>query len=149
MRGRRRVLRGLAALALLTALPARATPAEVAAAIRARFGAAPVRPGRVRVEMPPIAENGNGVALRVRVESPMTPGDYVESIHVFQEKNPLPVAVEFFLGPRAGRAEVSTRIRVGGSQQVLAVAKMSDGSLWSGTADIIVTLAACGEADSP
>ena len=83
--------------------------------------------------------------MTVSVSSPMTPNDYVRSIHVFNEKNPQPNIGNFYLGPRAGRVQVSTRIRLADSQKVVAIAHLSDGSFWSATVEIVVTLAACTE----
>jgi sulfur-oxidizing protein SoxY len=114
-------------------------------AIRDFVGEARVRPGRVSLDLPPLVENGNAVPLNVTVESPMTPADHVKAIAVFNEKNPQPHVAVFRLGPRAGRASVSTRIRLADSQKVTAVAQLSDGSFWSDSADVIVTLAACVE----
>ena len=107
-------------------------------------GATP-REGRVKIDLPPLVENGNTVPFSVSVESPMTEKDHVRSIHVFNEKNPQPNIGDFFLGARAGRAAVATRIRLADSQTVVALAQMSDGSWWSGSAQVIVTLAACTE----
>ena len=75
----------------------------------------------------------------------MLPEDHVRRIAVFNEKNPQPHVATFHLGPRAGRAEVATRIRLADSQRVVAVAEMSDGTYWSDSADVVVTLAACLE----
>lgn len=125
--------------------PARATPAEMEAAIRTVVGAAPISAGRVRLELPPLIENGNAVPLAVTVESPMTEADHVRAVHVFTEKNPQPYVASFYLGPRAGRARVTTRVRLANSQTVVAVCELSDGSFWSDRADIVVTLAACLE----
>jgi sulfur-oxidizing protein SoxY len=83
--------------------------------------------------------------MTVSVESPMTATDYVKSIHVFNEKNPQPNVIGVHIGPRAGKASVATRIRLADSQKVVAIAQMSDGSVWSGQVDVIVTLAACVE----
>lgn len=124
---------------------ARATPAAMQEAIRKVVGDAPVRRGRVKLDIPPLIDNGNAVAISVAVESPMTPADHVKAIHVFNEKNPLPNVVSVYLGPRAGRASISTRIRLGDSQTVTAIAQLSDGSFWSDSASVIVTLAACLE----
>ena len=134
---------GLASLALVR--PAGATPGAMEGAIRALAGSAEIRPGRVRLDVPPLVENGNSVPLAVTVESPMTPGDFVRRIAVFNEKNPQPNVATFHLGPRAGRAAVSTRMRMADSQRIVAVAELSDGSFWSDSADVIVTLAACLE----
>jgi len=127
----------------------RATPEQMRAAMRAAIrnvvGAAPVRNGRVELDVPPLVENGNTVSLVVVVDSPMTARDYVKTIHVFNEKNPQPNVISVHLGPRAGKAKISTRFRLADSQTVTAIAEMSDGSFWSATAEVIVTLAACVE----
>ena len=108
-------------------------------------GAARVNAGKVKLELPPLSENGNTVPLTVSVESPMTPAEHVKAIHVFTELNPQPDVATFRLGPRAGRARVATRIRLATTQTVVAVTQMSDGSFWSDTAAVVVTLAACLE----
>jgi sulfur-oxidizing protein SoxY len=125
--------------------PAEATPALLATAMRDVVGTAVVRSGKVKLEVPPLVENGNTVPMTVSVTSPMTAEDHVTSIHVFVEKNPQPNAGNFVLGARAGRAQVSTRIRLADSQKIVAIAKMSDGSFWSTSVDVVVTLAACTE----
>jgi len=114
-------------------------------ALRRVVGDSPVRRGRVKLELPPLIDNGNSVPLSVAVESPMTAADHVKAIHVFTEKNPLPDVVSVTLGPRAGRAGISTRVRLADTQTVLAVAQLSDGSFWSDSADVVVTLSACLE----
>ncbi len=124
---------------------AQASPESAAVAMKAILGDASLRQGKVRLDMPPIAENGNSVPLTVSVESPMTAAEHVRSIHLFAEENPLPNVAHFYVGPRAGKAQVSTRMRLFKSQKILAVAAMSDGSFWSGSADIVITLAACIE----
>lgn len=124
---------------------ARATPATMREAIEKVVGSARVNPGKVKLEMPPLSENGNAVPLTVSVESPMTEADHVRAIHLFTEKNPQPDVASFFLGPRAGRARVATRIRLADTQTVIAISELSDGSFWSGSADVVVTLAACLE----
>ena len=123
----------------------RATPAAMQEAIRKVIGAAPVRSGRVKLDVPPLIDNGNSVTLSVAVESPMTPADHVKAIHVFTEKNPLPNVVSVYLGPRSGRARVATRVRLADTQAVLAIAQLSDGSYWSDSAHVVVTLSACLE----
>ena len=107
---------------------------------------AKVETGRVKLELPVLADNGNSVSLKVNVDSPMTPTDYVKSIHIYAARNPRPNVANFYLGPRAGRAQLSTRVRLGGSQRVLALAALSDGTFWSATADVVVTLSACYDA---
>jgi sulfur-oxidizing protein SoxY len=143
---RRLVLMAAAGFGLAPfAPPAAATPAAMDEAIRALVGAATVQRGKIKLELPPIVENGNTVPLTVTVDSPMTEADHVTGIHIFNEKNPQPYVAAFDLGPRAGKASVSTRIRLADSQQVVAIARLSDGSFWSDSADVIVTLAACAE----
>jgi sulfur-oxidizing protein SoxY len=143
---RREVLAtGAGALALLVTRPARATPETMATAIKASIGEAEVRKGKVSLEIPPLVENGNSVPLTVKVESPMSPQDFVKSIAIFNEKNPQPNVAHFHLSPRAGQAVVSTRIRLGDSQNIIAIAQLSDGTFWSATAELIVTLPACVE----
>jgi sulfur-oxidizing protein SoxY len=124
---------------------AHATPDEMQEAVRKVTGQAPVRRGRVKLDMPPLIDNSNSVSLSVTVESPMTPADHVKAIHVFTEKNPLPNVVSVFLGPRAGRASIGTRVRIADTQTVTAIAELSDGSFWSGSASVVVTLSACLE----
>ena len=149
---RRDVLLNAARLAggaglLLTLAPvgARATPESMLEAMKKVMGDREARKGRVKLELPPLIENGNSVTMNVAVESPMTAEDYVKAIHVFNEKNPQPNVISVHIGPRAGRAAISTRIRLADSQRVIAVAEMSDGSFWSDDMDVIVTLAACLE----
>jgi sulfur-oxidizing protein SoxY len=125
--------------------PVGATPAAMQEAIGKVVGSARVTQGKVKLEVPPLSENGNTVPLAVRVDSPMTEADHVRAIHVFTEKNPQPEVVSFHLGPRAGRASVATRIRLADTQTVVAISEMSDGSFWSDRADVVVTLAACLE----
>ena len=125
--------------------PASATPASMRAAIRKVAGEAPVTKGRLKIDLPPLIENGNAVSLTVAVESPMTVEDHVKAIHVFTEKNPQPNVISVQLGPRTGRATFSSRIRLADSQKVIAIAQMSDGSFWSDEIEVIVTLAACLE----
>jgi sulfur-oxidizing protein SoxY len=125
--------------------PLEATPAMLTSAIRNVVGEAQVQTGKVKIDIPPLVENGNTVPMTVSVTSPMTETDYVKSIHVFNEKNPQPNVGNFYIGPWAGRAQIATRIRLADSQKVVAIAHMSDDSFWSVRADVIVTLAACTE----
>jgi sulfur-oxidizing protein SoxY len=142
---RRRALQALAAGAcLLIARPATATPDELAAVLRDAFGDRPIARARVKLEIPRVAENGNVVPVMVSVDSPMTPQDYVSSIHLFAEKNHLPRILDVQLGPYNGKAVVSSRVRVATSQQLMAVAVLSDGSLWSAAAEIEVITSDCG-----
>ena len=116
----------------------------MAAALRDTFGTRPITPGKVALELPKLAENGAVVPVTVIVESPMTERDYVRSIHLFAEKNPLPRIVEIQLGPHNGRARVASRIRIADSQQITAVATLSDDTLWSAAVHVEVTVTGCG-----
>ena len=139
-------LAGAVGIALpLAVKPASATPASMRAAIRKVVGEAPLNKGRVKIDVPPLIENGNAVPLTISCESPMTADDYVKAIHLFNEKNPQPNVVGAKLGPRAGRATLSTRIRLADTQTVTAIAELSDGSFWTDSVQVIVTLAACVE----
>ena len=144
---RRETLRGAVALAVLPMAAQRSlaqdAPGDMDAAVKAFTGQSAPKPGRVKLDLPPLAENGNSVPMTITVDSPMTAADHVRAIHVFSEKNPISTVVNFHLGPRAGRAKVSGNVRLATTQTVTAIAAMSDGSFWSGTADVVVTLAAC------
>ncbi|MEW6450084.1 MAG: SoxY-related AACIE arm protein [Pseudomonadota bacterium] len=122
-----------------------ANPAAFGAAIGKVTHGAEVKKGRVKLDVPPLSENGNTVATNVTVESPMTAKDYVKAIHLFAEKNPQPNIISVHLGPRSGKAAISTRIRLADTQTVTAIAEMSDGSFWQDTGDVIITLGACLE----
>jgi sulfur-oxidizing protein SoxY len=136
---------GIALASVARVESSRATPATMQAAIKKVVGEAPLRKGKVRIDVPPLVENGNTVPLTVFVDSPMTAADHVKAIHVFNEKNPQPNVIGVQLGPRAGKAALSTRIKLADAQKVVAVAQLSDGSFWSDDADVIVTIAACVE----
>jgi sulfur-oxidizing protein SoxY len=142
---RRHFLAGAAGALLAPALPraARAQYNSIEPLIRAITGGAPLNQGRVTLELPQLADNGNSVPMRVTVASPMTSADYVKSIHLLSERNPVPRMATFHLGQRTGKAEIRSRVRLAGSQRVTAVAELSDGSFWSGSAQVVVTLSAC------
>ncbi len=142
---RRQLLAGTALMVVLG--PALATPEEQAAAVKAFTGGVAPREGKVRLDVASLVDNGNAVPLTVSVDSPMTASDHVAEIAIFNERNPQVDVAKFTLGPRAGKAEVSTRIRLATSQKLVAVARMSDGGFWSGSASMIVTLAACVEGE--
>jgi sulfur-oxidizing protein SoxY len=149
---RREVLKAGSVAVIGAALPAAAdaqapapAPNQMQAAIRQTFGEAPIRTGRVTLDLPPLVENGNVVPMTVSVDSPMTKDDFVKAIHVFNEKNPQPNVISVQLGPRAGRAHIATRIRLATTQKLTAIAEMSDGTCWSDTQEVVVTLAACLE----
>ena len=148
-RTRRRLLAAGAGLgAWLVVRPASSAPEDLAAAVRAYTGGAEVRTGRVTLDVPKLVDNGNSVPVAVSVESPMTPSDHVATIAIFNERNPERDVARFALTEHAGLAVVSTRIRLATSQQLVAIATLSDGSLWSGAVDVVVTLAACIEGEN-
>jgi len=142
---RRRFLAWLASVASVSLLPTRSRAAEndLAPLIAGITDGVPVRSGRVRLETAPLADNGHSVPIRVSVDSPMTAAEHVVSISILSDRNPRPLIATYHLGPRAGRASVSTRVRLNGTQRVHAIAKLSDGSCWSGGADVVVTESAC------
>jgi sulfur-oxidizing protein SoxY len=140
-----RLAGGLGVVSVVALEPARATPAKMQAAMKKVLGEAPLRKGKVTLDVPPLIENGNTVPLTVSVESPMTAADHVKAIHVLTQRNPLPDVVSVHLGPRAGRAGLSTRMRLADTQTVVAIAELSDGSFWSDSAEVVVTLSACLE----
>jgi sulfur-oxidizing protein SoxY len=120
-------------------------PGQMEAAMRKVLGEAKIRKGKVTLDLPPLVENGNVVPMTVTVDNPMTKDNFVKAIHVFNEKNPQPNVISVQLGARAGKAEVATRIRLATTQKLTAVAELSDGSCWSDTQEVVVTLAACLE----
>jgi sulfur-oxidizing protein SoxY len=144
---RRDVLAAGAGLAMLAMVrPASATPEEMAAAIKVFTGGATPQEGKVKFDIAQLIDNGNAVPVTVAVDNG---ADHVAAIAIFNEKNPQTDVAVFTLGPRAGKAEVSTRIRLATSQRLIAIARMGDGSYWSKSVDVIVTLAACIEGEAP
>ena len=142
---RRSFIVALGSASIVPWLNAQATTSEAVETIKKIVGQAEPRVGRVALEIAPLVENGNLVPMTVSVESPMTSTDFVKAIHIISEKNPLPNIVSFNFVARAGRAQVSTRIRLLTSQRLWAIAEMNDGTFWQGHADTVVTLAACTE----
>lgn len=149
---RRQFLAAAGGLAVAAALPStaaaqliRTKPNNMPEVIDRLVGAARINKGKVKLGLPPLVENGNLVPLSVNVESPMTETDHVKAIHVFTDRNPLPEVISFYLGPRAGRANVGTHARLADTETVVAIAQMSDGSFWSDSVNVVVTTAACLE----
>ncbi|MGZ5035202.1 MAG: thiosulfate oxidation carrier protein SoxY [Usitatibacter sp.] len=143
MNRRRLLLAGLAGAALSARAQKFQPPQDITPLLmQVTGGAAPVESG-VEIVLPQIAENGNSVPLRVRVASPMTPEDHVKAIHIFAERNPRPLVATFHLGPQSGRAEITTRVRLAGTQKVRALAELSGNRFVLGSADVLVTAAAC------
>jgi sulfur-oxidizing protein SoxY len=143
---RRRLLRaGSGAVLALALQPSFAADDELAAAVRRFAGDARINAGRVTLDIAPLVENGNTVPVTLRADSPMTDDDHVTALALFNQRNPLRDVAVFHLTPASGRAQVSTRIRLATSQDLAAVARMSDGSVWQHRVAVLVTLASCVE----
>ena len=145
MPNRRQFVRAVSSLAVAPLIPAAAwAQTDPFAPLIAGFTrGAPVREGRVTVDTPTLADNSNAVPLRIVVDSAMNAADHVERIIVLSEKNPRPIIATFHLGPHAGRAVVTTRVRLNGAQRLMAVAQLADGTFWAGSAYVVVTSTAC------
>jgi sulfur-oxidizing protein SoxY len=148
-RSRRRFLAAAAGVAVVA--QARVSKAQLAVQpleplIANVTGGAGAREGRVVLDIPRLADNGHSVPLKISVSSPMNEREFVKTIHILSERNPRPLIAAFHLNPHCGRAEVSTRVRLNGSQRIVAVAGLSDGSYWSGSAQVEVTETACLDA---
>lgn len=144
---RRHALAAATGLLVVTLLPQAAGAQMQAAtqeAMKRAIGDRKPQEGRVTLRLPPIAENGNTVPLTVQVESPMTAADHVKTVHVFADKNPTPDVATFHFTPEMGRAQADTRMRLGTTQDVIAVAEMSDGSVWMASIEVKVTIGGCG-----
>lgn len=142
---RRDVIQLGLALGLAASLPTRAaaTTDLMNTSIKDTFGKLATPSDKIKLKLPPISENGYSVLVDIDVESPMTKTDYVKRIAVFSERNPVPLLAIYNLSPRSGRARVTNRVRLGGTQSVHAIAEMSDGRLISTSAKTLVTIAAC------
>jgi sulfur-oxidizing protein SoxY len=144
---RRRFLAASATGVAAAALPAVAQrfqpPQDVAPLIEQLTGGATPEPGGIEIGLPQLAENGNAVPLKLKVESPMTPDDHVEAIYVIAPRNPRPLVATFHLGPDSGRAEIATRMRLAGTQKVVAIAKLSGNRFRVSDYEVLVTSAAC------
>jgi sulfur-oxidizing protein SoxY len=121
-----------------------AKAADVEAELKKLFGDKTPADGRVKLDLPAIAENGLVVPITVDVESPMTDADHVKAVHVWADGNPLPGVASFYFTPAAGRASASTRIRLAQTQNIVAVAEMSDGKLFAARQEVKVTIGGCG-----
>jgi sulfur-oxidizing protein SoxY len=124
--------------------PARATVETATSFLATKIGNRVPQPGRIKLTMPEIAENGNTVPVAVTVDSPMTEADHVKAIHIMADGNPSPEVASFHLSPVNGRAEITTRMRMSTTQNVWAVAEMSDGSVFIDKTEVKVTIGGCG-----
>lgn len=142
---RRNILIGAAASGTLALVPVRSlATSELRDKEAARLtGGAPINNGRLKLIIPALAESGFSVFTTVEVESPMTDANHVRRIHILSERNPIAHLLTWHLGPRAGLAKVSTNIRLAASQQITALAEMSDGTFWRDRKEVVVTIAAC------
>jgi len=143
---RRQVLTGLATVPLLLAIPnfAYATAEAVEAEIKKLYADKKVASGKIKLDVPQIAENGLVVPVTVDVESPMTEADYVKAIHVYADGNPLPGVVTYRFTPASGKASISFRMRLAQTQNIVCVAEMSNGSVYSTKSEVKVTIGGCG-----
>lgn len=112
-------------------------------AIKAMFGDQKIKEGKVTLKIPALSENGFSVAFEAEVDSPMTQDDYVKRIVLFSERNPISLLARYNFTPRSGRAKVNGRVRLAGTQNLHAIAEMSDGRLYRASANTFVTVAAC------
>ena len=141
------VLVGAAAAAATAGMLPRVSLADKASmeeAIAKATGGASTQAGRITLDLPQIAENGNTVPIGIEVDSPMTDGDYVKTVHIFAEANPNPEVCSIHFTPASGVAKAATRMRMIKTQNVVAVAEMSDGSLYRETVEVKVTIGGCG-----
>jgi sulfur-oxidizing protein SoxY len=144
----RRETLALAAIASLAAFlapkMAMADEQAVAAEIKKLYGDRKVDSGKVKLDVPEIAENGLVVPVNVEVESPMTEADYVKAVHVFADGNPAPGVVSYRFTPACGKAAASTRMRLAQTQNIVCIAEMSNGDLHMTKSNVKVTIGGCG-----
>lgn len=134
-----------AIMALFRSIPASAeTPAEFDAAFKKIVGDAETGDAGVEITLPEIAENGNTVPFSVAVESPMTKEDYIKTVHLLSSGNPQATVAAFHFTPLSGVAAVSGRMRLAKTQDVVAVAELSNGKFLVGRKLVKVTIGGCG-----
>lgn len=144
---RRVALGGIALAGIMAALAPRlalADPAAVAAELKKLYGDKKYDSGKIKLDVPKIAENGLVVPVNVDIESPMTAQDYVKAVHIFAEGNPQPGVVTYRFTPACGKASASTRMRLAQTQNVVCVAEMSNGALFMAKEEVKVTIGGCG-----
>lgn len=134
---------GAAAAAIMPSV-ASATPAKVAEEIKKLYGDKKPTEGKIKLDLPSIAENGLVVPLNFEVESPMTEKDYIKAVHLFAEENPLPGLASFYFTPMSPKAAASIRIRLAKTQNIIAIAETSSGALYSAKREVKVTIGGCG-----
>jgi sulfur-oxidizing protein SoxY len=140
------LLRAGSGIVALTLAPmtVQATPRIVENEIRKLTGGKTAAEARIKLTLPAIAENARVVPIRIHVDSPMKPDDYVKAVHVFADGNPLPGVASYRFGPQNGRAEFSLRIRLAKTQKIVALAEMNDDRFFLARHMIKVTLGGCG-----
>jgi len=135
---------GAAAVLALKPQLSFASTDETEAAIKAFTGGATPTEGTVSLDTPEIAENGNTVPVGVSVDSPMTDDNYVESVLILADGNPNPAVATFHFTAMSGAADAKTRISLAKTQNVIAVAKINDGSTYIDRKEVKVTIGGCG-----
>ena len=121
-----------------------AAPVDVEAEIAKFTGGESPRAGRITIDLPEIAENGNSVPLAIAVDSPMTARDHVSDVLVLADRNPRPVVAQFHFTAMAGRAQAATRIRIASTQTIIVLARTSSGALFMDQKPVKVTIGGCG-----
>ncbi|MGI9387263.1 MAG: thiosulfate oxidation carrier protein SoxY [Methyloligellaceae bacterium] len=136
----------VAALAAIVSIPAGPAHAKrgLDEAVKSVLGDVKPAKGRVSLELPEIAENGNTVPFSFSVESPMTKADHVKEVHIFASGNPRPDVATFMFSPSSGKASANSRMRLGKTQDIVAIAKMSDGKFYMTRQTVKVTIGGCG-----
>ncbi|MDP3600775.1 MAG: thiosulfate oxidation carrier protein SoxY [Bosea sp. (in: a-proteobacteria)] len=144
---RRSTLTAGALAAFATLLGSRLAFADekaVMAEIKKLYGDKPLGEGKIKLDVPEIAENGLVVPVNVEVESPMTEADYVKAVHIYADGNPQPGIVSYSFTPACGKASAATRMRLAQTQNIVCVAEMSNGALHMAKANVKVTIGGCG-----
>ena len=98
---------------------------------------------RVTLSLPMLADNGHMVPLSLKIDSPMTEASHITHVYLISQRNPVPLMAKFVIGPWSGRADLSTRVRLSGNQNVIALARLSDGNFIYDLQEVVVTEAAC------
>jgi sulfur-oxidizing protein SoxY len=129
---------------LLGARLAFADEKMVMAEIKKLYGDKAMAEGKIKLDIPEIAENGLVVPVNVEVESPMTEADYVKAVHIYADGNPQPGIVSYSFTPACGKASAATRMRLAQTQNIVCVAEMSNGALHMAKANVKVTIGGCG-----
>lgn len=109
------------------------------------FGDRPLRPGagKIKLDLPLIAEDGGNVAVSVESDQPIAGGLHLSHIYIISDKNRRPMLAKFTFAPESGRAFISTSVRLATTTDVRAVAEMSDGTLYAVSKNVRVTISGC------